>query len=444
MTVDAYGLATSSGSPEARKAFEAAQRAVAGHRPQAGPALAETLAAAPDHIGALALKGFAQVLLARCELAYDARQSFEAAQRALTSSASSTLDERTLVGALGSAVAGDLRQSADMLDSGFAERPATLLPFKLAHQLRFMAGDRAGMLRGCNRMMRFWDETLPGAGFLLGCHAFALEEHARFEEAEAAGRLAVEIDPDDAWGLHAVSHVYEMTGRIEQGIAWLGQSRATWSGCNNFAFHVAWHLALYHLEQGDHETVLWLYDHDVRPTQTDDFRDISNAVSLLWRLESHGVCVGDRWDDLADALLRRQGDATLAFAGLHTLAGLLAIGADAAAGAIVDALRHRASGSDEQAIIARDVGLPVALFIVNAAQASNRRRLLAIVNRLPELGGSNAQRDFFLLWMTRQMVASGDLDGARSLMHVRRHYRDDDRLSRTVMPAAGPLASNTH
>jgi hypothetical protein len=182
----------------------------------------------------------------------------------------------------------------------------------------------------------------------------------------------------------------------------------------------------------------------VRPTQTDDFRDISNAVSLLWRLETHGVRVGDRWDDLADALLRCQGDATLAFASLHTLAGLLAIGADGAAATILEALRRRADGNDEQAIVARDVGLPVARFMLNAALTSNRRRLLAIVSRFPELGGSNAQRDFFLLWMTRQMVAAGDFNGANRLLSVRRRFRDDDRLSTTVMRTADPLASNIH
>jgi hypothetical protein len=443
MLVDTYGLVSSSSVPEARAAFERAQRAVAAHRPQAGPALTDTLAVDPDHVGALALKGFAQVLLARSELANDARQSHEAAGAVLTHR-DPTRDERVLVASLGVAVDGDLRRAADVLDDGFVDRPASLLPFKLAHQLRFMAGDRAGMLRASNRMLRAWDETMPGAGFLLGCHAFALEEHSRFEEAEAAGRFAVELDQDDAWGLHAVSHVYEMTGRIEQGIDWLDQSRATWSGCNNFAFHVAWHLALYHLERGDSERVLALYDRDVRPTQTDDFRDISNAVSLLWRLEAHGVNVGDRWDGLADALLRRQGDATLTFASLHTLAGLLAIGADSAAQHVLEALKARAGGSDEQAMLAREVGLPVAAFMINAAAATNRRRLLAVVRRFPELGGSNAQRDFFLLWMTRQMAAAGDHEAAHSLINVRRRYRNDDRLSRAVTRSTLPLPSNTH
>jgi hypothetical protein len=305
----------------------------------------------------------------------------------------------------------------------------------LAHQLRFMAGDRAGMLNASKRMLRAWEETAPGAGFMLGCHAFALEEHGRFEEAERAGRLAVELDADDAWGLHAVSHVFEMRGETARGIAWLEQSRLTWSGCNNFAFHVAWHLALYHLERGDHAQVLTLYDEDVRPTQTDDFRDVSNAVSLLWRLEAHGVDVGDRWAHLSGVLLNRQSDATLAFASLHTLAGLLAIGDDTAADQVVAAIRRRAAGSDEQAAVARDIALPIARLMVGARTRGAKATVLSIADRLVELGGSNAQRDFFLLWVAHHCAASGDSDGADRLLNVRRTFRPDDQLAMAVADA---------
>src|SRR5215207_6079809 len=52
---------------------------------------------------------------------------------------------------------------------------------------------------------------------------------------------------------------------------------------------MAWHLALFHLETGDHDRVLAIYDTQVRPHPTDDFRDVANAVSLLWRFEQEGA-----------------------------------------------------------------------------------------------------------------------------------------------------------
>ena len=115
-----------------------------------------------------------------------------------------------------------------------------------------MLGDASGMLASSARILDRWSPSGAGYGFLLGCHAFALEELGHFEAAERIGRRAVEIEPADAWGLHAVGHVYEMQGRTGQGIAWLEAARPAWSRCNNFTFHIAWHLALFQLERGEH------------------------------------------------------------------------------------------------------------------------------------------------------------------------------------------------
>ena len=75
----------------------------------------------------------------------------------------------------------------------------------------------------------------------------------------------------------------------------------------------------------EHEQVLKIYDEEVRPQQTDDFRDMANAISLLWRLNQTGVDVGSRWADMAEIALRRRHDTTLVFASLHTLAALVAM-----------------------------------------------------------------------------------------------------------------------
>ena len=80
-----------------------------------------------------------------------------------------------------------------------------------------MLGDAAGMLAASQRMMTVWSPDRPAAGFLLGCHAFAIEEHGAYAAAEAYGRQAVAMEPDDAWGLHAVSHVHEMRGETADG-----------------------------------------------------------------------------------------------------------------------------------------------------------------------------------------------------------------------------------
>ena len=93
-----------------------------------------------------------------------------------------------------------------------------------------------------------------------------------------------------------------MTRRCGDGISLIEDNLSAWSHCNNFRFHVWWHKALLHLDRGELDTALALYDAKIRDEKTDDYRDISNATSLLVRLELEGVNVGTRWQELADAV----------------------------------------------------------------------------------------------------------------------------------------------
>lgn len=430
MPLDAFDLSTNSASPDATLAFEEAVRGLAAHRPSTGIALGRALAADPDHVPALALKGFANLILAREELAAPAREALAAARRALAAQDGGTADERALVEALALAAEDRFSEAADCLDQRFADRPATFLPFKIAHALRFMLGDAAGMLAASQRMMAVWCPDRPAAGFLLGCHAFAVEEHGAYAAAEAYGRQAVAMEPDDAWGLHAVSHVHEMRGETAAGVDWLEASRGSWSRCNNFSFHMAWHLALLHLERGEHERVLRLYDQEVRPTPTDDFRDMANAVSLLWRLERLGVDVGGRWADLAEIVRKRRADTTLVFASLHNLIALVALGDRPAAAELVMALQVRAQGSGDQARVAADLGLPLARAITG--MGGERGSLDRLAHALPQIGGSNAQRDLFVLALAEAASRRGDAPALRAIGAARRRLKAEDRLIAAV------------
>ncbi|MFP5076163.1 tetratricopeptide repeat protein [Rhizobium sp. YIM 134829] len=428
MRQDAFSLSTSTLSADAETAFEAAVHGLAAHSPKTGAALQSTLVADPDHVAALALKGFANLILARSELVVAAAEALSAARKAMANRDGGTRDEQVLVHALSAAVDGSFATAARRLDQGFEERPATFLPFKISHALRFMVGDAKGMLSASNRVMDVWSEDLPAAGFLLGCHAFGLEEHGFYDAAEAVGRRAVQLQPDDAWGLHAVSHVYEMQGDTAAGIAWLEHGRGSWSRCNNFAFHMAWHLALLHLERGDHDQVLRIYDEEVRPEQTDDFRDMANAVSLLWRLNQTGVDVGSRWADLAEIALKRRHDTTLVFASLHTLAALAAIGEDSGVSDIMRGLERKATGSGDQARVAAEVGLPLARIIAGLSTPADRQMLDRLLLDMPMVGGSNAQRDFFLLAVAKAAGTHGDSAGLSRIRAVRNRLHVEDRL----------------
>jgi tetratricopeptide (TPR) repeat protein len=412
-------------------AFERAVAAVAAHRPLAGPALDEAVAHDPAFVAAHALKGFAALMLGRAELLGPAADAARAARAALGQRAGPTRAEDALVRALEAAVAGRFLAAAVVLEARLRFEPLNFLLLKLSHALRFMAGDAPGMLAATAAVLPEWRPDAGGAGYVYGCHAFALEEAGQFRAAERFGDLALALAPDDAWGLHAVSHVDEMEGRVSEGIARLEGTRSLWSRCNNFQFHMAWHLALLHLEAGEGETALHIYDDEIRPQPTDDYRDVANAASLLWRLKLAGIGVAGRWDELIEIGKRRTHDTTLVFASLHYLLALSAAGERSAARATLEAWRDTvAQGAGDQARTAGDVGLDLARVIVG--EDGRRPDYAGIARRLPAIGGSNAQRDVFLQTLAHRARDAEDWRALGDILAVRRQQRWADTFERRM------------
>jgi hypothetical protein len=231
-----------------------------------------------------------------------------------------------------------------------------------------------------------------------------------------------------------------MQGRVDEGIAWIEAKRPVWTACNNFSFHMAWHLALFHLERGEHERVLALYDEEVRPRSTDDFRDMSNAVSLLWRLEQEDVAVGDRWDEVRAIASRRRSDTTLTFACLHNLLALVATGQQDAARDLVEAMSERAQGAAplgvprgmaiDQASVMNDVGRDLGRVVLALGAGSARKDVAfgQLAEKLTRIGGSHAQRDVFLRTLAALATDRRDRIGLEQVLSVRRRIKRDDRF----------------
>lgn len=430
---DHYSGQHTGADAKAIAAYEIAVYNVAAHRPAAPEALASALAADPGFIAAHALKGFGSVLLGRAEMLPAARNAASLARDSLDARGG-TPSERALVEALEHAVKGNLLAAAARLDARLTEEPRDFLVVKLAHALRFMGGDGHGMLASTSAVLGAWSPSTPGYGFLLGCHAFGLEEAGQYAAAESIGLQAVRHEPWDAWALHAIAHVYEMEDRTTEGIDWLGQHRPIWAKCNNFAFHMAWHLAIFHLAQGRHDLALALYDKEVRPTPTDDFRDVANAVSLLWRLRQEEIDVGDRWSELHTIAMNRRQDTTLIFASLHHLFTHLAVGDQTGAQDLLDAISDRAAACmGDQSHVAAEIGQHLAHIVVRAhSNTSLRQEFSGLANRLAQLGGSHAQRDVFLRTLAMVSAESGDYISAEGILAFRRQLKREDRFERLV------------
>jgi tetratricopeptide (TPR) repeat protein len=431
MITDSFSGRHTTGADRAVAEFEQAVAAIAAHRPAAADALDRALAADPHFVAAHALKGLSAIILAREELIPLGQQALARARAALALHRGGTGSERVLVATLADAVDGRLARAAARLDDHLADDPRDFVAAKLCHAFRFMTGDARGMLAATSRVISHWSPGMAGYGFLLGCHAFGLEECGDLRAAESIGHQAVRHESRDAWGLHAVSHVYEMEGAAAEGANWLEASRPVWSGCNNFSFHMAWHLALFHLELGRHDRALAIYDREVRPAPTDDFRDVANATSLLWRLEQEGVDVGGRWEELRLLAHRRKEDTTLVFAALHHLLTLVAVGDIDAARDLVDNIGNRGlAGEDDQAGVAAGVGHAMAISIL--ALSDDRLAPMdpsRLVERLPSIGGSHAQRDVFVRTLALMAADRGDRGSVERILGARRRLKRDDRFA---------------
>lgn len=408
-------------TPKARRAWDAMILAFLSHG-----------TATPIHLGALleqephfamghAARGIFSLMMGRAELHRTARDAAAAAHQALAQNAANPR-EKAWVTALDHWLAGQPKRAIAEMERVLEAHPADTLSAKVSHALRFILGDAQGMRRSVERVLHAHDATHACRGYALGCHAFTLEETGEYATAEATGRAGLEDAPDDAWGLHAVAHVYDMTARPELGISLIDGHSSAWDHCNNFRYHVWWHKALLHMDKGDMEVALGLYDAHIRADKTDDYRDISNATSLLMRLELEGFDVGPRWEELADIAQRRTEDGCLVFADLHYMLALAGAHRTEAKRAMTARFaRDAAQVGEMQQRYARpgcDALSGLNAFAEGRYDAAFGD-LVRVRPLMQTIGGSHAQRDVFE-WITIDAgLRAGRYDQTEALLHDR-------------------------
>ncbi len=318
---------------------------------------------------------------------------------------------------------GDLAAAANILAQVLLEHPRDAMALQIAHLTDFFLGHSQTLRDRIARVLPQWSETTPGYGFVLGMHAFGLEECADYAAAEEAGRRAVGINASDAWAIHAVAHVMEMQGRLGDGVDWLTTRRAEWEAAEILSVHNAWHLALFHLDLGHDEEVLRLYDGPVRGERSDLAMDKLDASALLWRLHLFSIDVGARWEELAEAWAPLAEDAYYAFNDAHAMMAFAATGRDEVAEAQLRALEARAGhgnagGGGDNAMMTREVGLPVCRGLLAFARGNYGEavdHLLPARTIAQRFGGSHAQRDIIGLTLIEAALRAKNFTLARAL-----------------------------
>ena len=273
------------------------------------------------------------------------------------------------------------------------------------------------------RALPFWSEDQPGYGTLLAFHAFGLEEAGDYTRAEDESRAAAELEPLSFWPHHTVAHVMEMTGRPEDGLRWMAAREPLWSTPSHLnQVHIWWHKALFHLELGQYEAALALYDGPMRATQRPVALSLTNATALLWRLDALGCDTGDRWRDLAASWEGHADGKCLVFTDIHAAMAELRSGQETLVERRLEAMRETAASGVEAAGLYRTVGVPVVEGLAafhRGAWAEAVELLLPVRFDLWQIGGSHAQRDVVSWTLTEAAVRANQRDVALSLAYER-------------------------
>ena len=449
MLQDARGLQVTAASAAAVQAFDHAVAGYLGYRADTPARMIAVFEADAEFGLAHCLKGYFAMLAYKQAAVPIAESAADDAERLTTRA---TPRERVHVAALRLWIAGEPDRAAAVWEEILRDHPRDVVAFRLAHFVNFWLGRPDAMLASVLGIERHWSDALPGYGAILGCRCFAHEECGYYTEAEAAGRAAIDRDPSDLWAAHGVAHVLEMQGRRTEGIAWIDSLHGNWEQANNLRHHLWWHAAMFHLERGEMDRVLTLYDREFRnPTsklteaQPDLYIDVQNAASMLFRLQRHGVDVGGRWEELADKAESRIGDCLSAFTLPHWMMALAATGRDAAAARMLDAMRGFAQNPGIIASLVGQYALPICEAVLAHARHDHGRAVTVMrpaLSGMYRLGGSHAQQDVLEQLFLDAALKADRADDARLLLErVAGRHRLPLRRRVGYAAAAGMLDS---
>ncbi|MDH3234071.1 MAG: tetratricopeptide repeat protein [Alphaproteobacteria bacterium] len=339
---------------------------------------------------------------------------------------------------------GDFTRSGRLYGEIAIAYPRDIFAVQVSHLGCFYLGQSRWLRDRIAQVLPEWREGDPGYGYLLGMHAFGLEEMNEFARAEEAGRKAVAQFKGDAWAVHAVAHAMEMQGRTAEGISWMETQAENWSPNNFFAYHNWWHTALYHLDHGDHARVLEIYDSGVHAAPSEAALELVDAAALLWRMHLQGADVGDRWTEVADKWQGPAGDGYYAFNDFHAMLACVAAGRTAEAEALISSLEAAAGGDGTNAMMAREVGLPASRAILAFGQGDygeTVERLAGLRFGANRFGGSNAQRDLIDWTLVEAAIRLGDGPRARAFVNERLDRKPDSPTVRAHARRAAEIGA---
>jgi len=416
MRADAYGLPVTTATVPALSRYDDGVRDLLGWGRGALDAFRE--AAALDPGLALAHAGAAVCLFLEERFA-PARDAAEVARAAV---ANQTARERSHVEAVTLLVGGQPAQAERQMVEHLDAWPQDAIVLQRLYFVWFWEGRFPEMLQLTSRVLPAYGDD----SFVLGLHAFVLEQADRCREAVQAAETAMARNPQDAWAVHALAHaLYEMAA-FDEGVNRLPPAIHPCQHLNWFRNHLVWHLALMHLSRGDYARAVGISRAAFERAPSAIAGDLHDSIALLWRQDLFGLPVGARWGPFAAIARERLDRQGLLFHAAHLAMALAGAGDWTTAETQLEMLRRRAAKNATSLVGA------VLIPLVEGLQAFARQEYRTAIERIEplrprivEIGGSRAQRDVFHDTLLEACFRAGDAERATRLLAERVARRPD-------------------
>ena len=316
-------------------------------------------------------------------------------------------------------VEGNWEATTRSLERALLCHPRDLLALKVAQDLYFFLGNRLELRDTAARVLPAWPRSQPGWGYVQGIYAFGLEENADYRQAETRARAALDHNQKDVWSVHALAHVFEMEGNQRDGADFLTASAPDWSP-SYFAIHNWWHRGLYHLELGEIDQALALYDTPIRAGRSTEWLDVVDAAALLWRLSLFGADVTERAEQLAADIDDLVSSPVYIFNDWHAVMAFGLAGDVLRTDRVIASNRQLTAPTNAGAAERAGLALLEAFGAFAAGHPDRAIDLLIDIRpRANAVGGSHAQRDIIDLTLIAAAAQAGDDSLARALVAER-------------------------
>ena len=294
------------------------------------------------------------------------------------------------------------------------------------------------------RALPFWSKEHKNYGIILSFFGFGLEESGDYARAEDIAREAAILEPYGYWPHHTVSHVLEMTGRPTDGIDWMDTRFEFWSSTkNNNCAHIWWHKALFHIDLGQCDEALKIYDENVVPLAQPVGFQLCNLTALLWRLETLGCDAGNRWVHQHKLFQQQSTEVCNPFGEIHAVMAALRADDWTAYETLLSGMQTAANDGSEIAPAYGEVAVPIAKAIaqyVKGVYGNTVDLLLQVRANLSRMGGSVAQRDLIEWTLTAAAIRASERSISVSLANERMAFKPDSLVNQRFMAEAEAIS----